>query len=96
MEPDGLWRMVRDIRNVEKALGKHYVYVPDEVSSFRRKLGRSLAIKVDIKRGEEFTEDMFYMTSPGNGLTWDDREKFIGKKAKKKIEAFSLIDSSCI
>jgi sialic acid synthase len=93
LEPDGLWRMVRDIRNVEKSLGKHGVYVPNEVKKYKVKLGRSLSINKGIKKGEEFTEDMFCMVSPGNGLSWDDRPT---GKAKRDIKSYTLLDSSCI
>ena len=96
LEPDGLWRVVRDIRNVEKSMGKHGVYVPNEAEEFKRKLGRSLALNRNMKEGEKFTEDMFCMVSPGDGFGWHKREEFIGKSAKTDIISYTLLDSSCI
>ena len=89
LEPDGLWRMVRDIRNVEKSLGQFEVFVPNEVGEYKKRLGRSLALNKSIKKGEEITEGMFCMISPGGGLEWEDRGKF--KKAKKDIKSYTLL-----
>ena len=87
LEPDGLWRMVRDIRNVEKAMGKFEVFVPNEVIDYKKKLGRSLALSKSVKKGEIMKD--FCMISPGGGLEWKDRIKF--KIAKKDIKSYTLL-----
>lgn len=91
LEPDGLWRMVRDIRNVETALGGKGKVVPDAVRGFKLKLERSLASNRDIQEGENITESDLCLLSPGHGLRWVERGKIIGKKAKQFIPRHTII-----
>jgi len=91
LEPDGLWRMVRDIRNVEIALGRKGKFVPDVVLQTRKKLERSIAAKRDIQPGEIITEDLLCMLSPGTGLPWKERNKILGKKAIRPIRKHTHI-----
>jgi len=91
LEPDGLWRMVRDIRNVEIALGQLHKIVPDEVASFKNKLERSIATKKDIEKGQILTVNDLCMLSPGDGLKWNEKDLLIGKKAKHRIPAQTII-----
>ena len=60
-------RLVDDIRNTEKALGKP-TYGPslDEMNSY--KIRRSLYAVKDIKKGEKFTKDNIKSIRPANGL----------------------------
>jgi len=94
LEAEGLWRMVRDIRNVELALGEEKKEYNAAVDDNRRRLGRSLALAVPLKQGETLKETYLCMRSPGNGLAWVEREKLIGKKAVRDIPANSLIHLS--
>lgn len=91
LEPEGLWRMVRDIRNVEVALGTESKPVPEVVKSSKMKLERSLATKRDIAAGETIKETDLCMLSPGMGLRWAERNKLIGKKATRPIPKQSII-----
>lgn len=91
LEPDGLWRMVRDIRNVETAMGKFHKSVPDEVALFKNKLERSIASRQDIEKGQIITENDLCMLSPGDGLKWNEKDLLIGKKAKLRIPAQTII-----
>ena len=96
LEPDGLWRMVRDIRNAEKSMGKYGVFVSKEVKEFKKKLGRSLALNKDVKKGDKITEDMFCMISPGDGGGWDTKEGFVNGEAKRDINSYTLLEPNCI
>jgi sialic acid synthase len=91
LEPDGLWRMVRDIRNVEASLGQYNKKYNPAVDDARIKLARSLAVKVPLKKGEVLKESMLCMLSPGTGLKWEQKETILGKKAKNDLPAKSLI-----
>lgn len=91
LEPDGLWRMVRDIRNVEIALGKKEKIVPPGVKSAKLKLERSLGMNRDIQGGEELQESDLCLLSPGNGLRWNERDKIVGKKMRHSLSKHSLI-----
>ncbi|RMD50398.1 MAG: shikimate dehydrogenase, partial [Ignavibacteria bacterium] len=90
LEPEGLWRMVRDIRNMEKALGDFKKEINSDVEKFRIKLERSLCTKRKIAKGERITEDDLIMLSPGGGMSWKEKEKILGKIAKQEIDEYSL------
>lgn len=91
LEPDGLWRMVRDIRNMEVALGKAGKQVSEAVKPFKEKLERSICCNKVIKKGEILKETDLIMLSPGGGLRWDEKDIIIGKKAKIDIESMSIL-----
>ncbi len=91
LEPEGLWRMTRDIRNMEKALGIMKKEVNPEVEKFRIKLERSLCTNRKIRIGERIEESDLIMLSPGGGMRWHDRDEILGKKAVVEIDEFSLI-----
>ena len=85
LEPDGLWRVVRDIRNVEMSLGEMKKEMSESVKTFKTKLERSLAVRRDVNKGEILSEGDLIMLSPGGGLKWQDRQNILGKKAKMNI-----------
>lgn len=91
LEPDGLWRMVRDIRNVELSLGSKKKSVPEEVLSFKMKLERSIASARDIEKGEIIQEKDICLLSPGTGMRWTDKNKIVGKAANKNIPKHTIL-----
>lgn len=86
LEPDGLWRMTRDIRNMELSLGTLTKEINDKVAPFKTKLERSLCSNKPIKKGSVLTENDFIMLSPGGGMTWFERTNILGKRAKADID----------
>lgn len=89
--PDGVNRMVRDIRYTEMSLGVEDIYIDKSVASSKIKLERSIASKHQIEAGERITIDDIHMLSPGDGFKWDEKEKVVGKKAKRDIVANEII-----
>jgi sialic acid synthase SpsE len=89
--PDGLYRMVRDIRNVEKAFGSEDMYISDAVKNVQIKLERSIASLHEIKAGTKIGVDDIHMLSPGDGFKWSEREKVIGKKVVVDIPENEII-----
>ena len=89
--PDGVNRMIRDIRIAEISLGKNDIFIDDCVIDARKKLERSIATKVKLNRGDVVKEDDLQMLSPGDGLKWEDRKKIIGHKTNKEIQTNELI-----
>jgi len=83
--PDGVRRMMRDIRCFEQARGEKQIYADESIKATREKLERSIASLIDIKEGERITEEMLHLLSPGDGIKWADRENLIGKTAKEFI-----------
>lgn len=94
LEPDGLWRVVRDVRNIEKSLGSKSKQLHPAVQAARDKLGRSLALEVPLSKGDILQESHLCMRSPGTGMAWEERSEIIGKKVKKDISANSLLNRS--
>ena len=93
---DGVWRMVRDIRNIEQSLGKDEIFISDSVTSAKNKLERSIATKSTLEVGEIIKENDLHMLSPGDGLRWHERNKLIGKIINSKILENEIIYSKYV
>ena len=87
LEPDGLRRIVRDIHNMEIALGDGHKHVSPAVQGAKAKLRRSLVSKCEIPAGTVLTDDMLCLKSPGTGLMWTERTEITGKRASGDIPA---------
>ncbi len=88
---DGIYRLVRDIRNLEMSLGIEDIFIEDSVKTAREKLERSIAINRAIKKGEVITEKDLYMLSPGDGYKWSEKDKVIGKKVVENLNKAEII-----
>lgn len=89
--PDGVNRMVRDIRVAERWLGNEDLYIDKCVSGSKIKLERSIASKRNILKGEVIKETDLHMLSPGDGYKWDQLSEIVGKTVKKDIPANEII-----
>ncbi len=96
LAPDGIYRMVRDIRNLEMALGKEGIFISDSVADTRIKLERSIASKRDIAAGETINEEDIHMLSPGDGFKWHEKDNVVGKRAKQAIPKDEIIYKNMI
>jgi 3-deoxy-D-glycero-D-galacto-nononate 9-phosphate synthase len=94
--PDGINRMVRDIRMLEMSFGVEDIFIEEGTQSAREKLERSIATKRPIKKGEKIEESDVHMLSPGDGFKWRDKASVIGKIAVTDIPADEIIYSSMI
>lgn len=88
---DGMNRMVRDIRIAEKFLGKEDIFIDKSTESAKVKLERSIATKIDLKKGQIIKESDIFLLSPGDGIKWKDRDLVIGKKIKQDIGEHQII-----
>lgn len=91
LAPDGMFRMVRDIRNLEMSLGTKEKQMSEHVAAARIKLERSIASKRAILKGEEINEQDIHLLSPGDGVKWIDREQLLGKRATADIPKDEII-----
>lgn len=94
--PDGVNRMVRDIRVLEMSLGKEDLYIEPSVEAARVKLERSIATKRAMKAGEVIKEEDIHLLSPGDGFKWRDRHLVLGKKIKTDIQQNEIIYHSLL
>jgi len=91
---DGIYRMMRDIRNLEKSFGEKGIFIEDSVKAAREKLERSIATLNPIKAGQIISEKDLHMLSPGDGLKWAERDKIIGKTIIKDLRKDEIIYES--
>lgn len=89
--PDGVLRMVRDIRITERWLGEEKLYIDPAVASAKEKLERSIASKRLIKAGNVINQEDLHMLSPGDGYKWSELNNVVGKTATKDIPANEII-----
>jgi sialic acid synthase SpsE len=84
IEPEELKELVKNIRIVEKALGKvHYGLTEEEKGNVFR---RSLFVVKYINKGEIFTEENLKSIRPANGLSPKYIRTILGRAAKKTIK----------
>lgn len=86
--PDEFAAMVRQIRDVEAALGtaEARVVAPGEFMN-RANLAKSLVAARDIKSGERITADAVDIKSPGRGLQPNSLDKLVGRIARRNVAA---------
>lgn len=89
--PDGVNRMVRDIRLLDLSMGKEAIFIVDGVKSAQKKLERSIATNKILKKGETIQESDLHMLSPGDGYKWSEKIKIIGKKVSADIQKDEII-----
>jgi len=85
IEPEEFKTMVKEIKNVEKAMGK-ITYSLSELITKNRMFARSLFVVKDIKKGKILTEDNIRSIRPGNGLPPKYLKEILGRKIKKDIQ----------
>lgn len=89
--PDGVNRMVRDIRVAERWMGSEELYIAPSVGGSKVKLERSIASRRALKAGEIITEADIHMLSPGDGFKWAERSAVIGRRLSKDVPANEII-----
>lgn len=94
LEIDGIYRMVRDIRNLELSFGTEEIKVEESVKEAREKLERSIATRSALPEGHIITLDDIHLLSPGDGMQWSDRAKVIGKRVKNSLPKNEIIYSN--
>ena len=87
LEPDEFRQLVSNVREVEAALGRADKPVVEGVASVRIKLGRSLVTRVPLTAGTRIEEPMLALKCPGDGLSWLDRQRVVGRRLKRDLEA---------
>lgn len=88
---DGIHRMVRDIRLMERSLGIEDVFICDSTVAAKHKLERSIATNKLIKKGTTISENDLHLLSPGDGYKWHEKPNIIGAIAKEDIPANEII-----
>lgn len=92
LEPEELKEMISAIRNIELAMGEG-MKVPSKSELVNLYAARkSIVAKVNIKKGEIFTNENLTTKRPGNGISPTRWFNIIGQNAKRNYIEDELID----
>lgn len=91
LEIDGIYRMMRDIRNLELSFGTEEIKIEESVKVAREKLERSIATNKALEKGATITLDDIHLLSPGDGIKWMDKEQVVGKKLNTALPKDEII-----
>jgi sialic acid synthase len=94
--PDGVNRMIRDIRILDESIGVEDVFIAEGVVEAKAKLERSVASKRKLTKGEVISENDIHLLSPGIGFKWSERSSVIGKIVAEDIEENEIITAKLI
>ncbi len=87
LEPHGFRKLVRDIRNIEAALGTgEEKFISRGEILNREVLGKSLVARRRIEPGEKITPDLVTVKGPALGISPQRYEELIGRTAERVIE----------
>jgi sialic acid synthase len=87
LEPDEFRQLVANVREVETALGRADKPLAKGVAAVRSKLGRSLVTRLPLTAGTRIEEPMLVLKCPGDGLSWLDRRRVVGRRLKRDLAA---------
>ena len=91
LEPDELKRMVKAVKDVEKALGNGVKKPMPEEEENKKVVRRSIVARVDIPQGTVITEEMLDIKRPGTGLEPKFLDMVVGRTAKVTIGQDEII-----
>lgn len=91
LEPQGFKKMVRDIRNIEQAMGGHEKEIQESEIPIFKKLSKSIVSAIDISKGESITLDKITTKGPGTGISPMRIDALVGKVAKIDIPSDTVI-----
>ena len=85
-------KMCRDIQIIDGCLSKEPIkyYSVKEYEMFK-KLGKSLTAKHLILPNQIIMYEDMVLKSPGDGIIWPERDRILGKRALREIEADSTL-----
>lgn len=91
LEPQELREMVREIRNIELALGSGIKEIRESEKEISLVARKSLVALKDIKKGDIFSSENICVKRPGIGITPKRWDEFIGSGAKRSYAKDQLI-----
>lgn len=91
LEPDELNKMVRAIRNIEKAMGDGIKKATPSETKNKIVARKSIVASRSIKKGETFNSENITVKRPGNGISPMRYNEIIGTMAQKNYHEDDLI-----
>ncbi|MEW6748384.1 MAG: N-acetylneuraminate synthase family protein [Candidatus Micrarchaeota archaeon] len=96
LEPQGLSKMVRDLKRIHQALGDGNKIVQRSEMSAKQKLGKSIFARTRIPKGTIVAPEMVIFKSPATGLPPYKVDDVLGREAKSDIPPDTPIDYSLL
>jgi sialic acid synthase len=94
--PDGVKRMVRDIRLIDKSMGTKSMFIVSDTISAKNKLERSIATNKNLPKGHIIRDEDIHLLSPGDGYKWINKNEVIGKQLKSELLRNEIIYSNIL
>lgn len=94
LEPHELKEMIANIRNIEKALGTDEKRVTQSEKDNISVMRKSIVAKVNIKKGEIFTEENLAVKRPGTGISPMRWNEVLGKASDRDYDEDEMIQIS--
>lgn len=91
LEPEGLRRLIRNIRNIEKALGDGEKRLLPEERLVRERLAKSVVADCDIPVGTTITAEMLTTKGPGSGIQPRHIPDLCGRTAQVAVKMDTLL-----
>jgi sialic acid synthase SpsE len=96
LEPEGLRRLIRNIRNIERALGTGIKELLPEEKPIRDRLAKSVVAARPIARGATISAEMLTVKGPGSGLAPRYLPELVGRVAEADVEPDTLVPSEAL
>lgn len=96
LEPQGLEKLVRDIRNIEESQGVPRRYMTRGEYNNRVSLSKSLVSTGEIQEGEEIGREDLTAKSPAKGISPQELYTVVGKRVQRDIGADELLQWDAI
>jgi N-acetylneuraminate synthase/sialic acid synthase len=96
LEPTGLQKLVRDIRQIEMAMGSGTKTIAPSEVAVRARLGKSVVAASDIPAGSVIRADMLTAKSPGDGVAANRLEVLVGRVARRAVPRDTLLPSDAL
>ena len=91
LEPQGLRKLVRDLRRVELALGDGTKNMYPSESEPAMKMAKKLVAATDLPAGHTLREEDVAAKSPGDGLPPYELERIVGRTLRHPVSADSTL-----
>jgi sialic acid synthase SpsE len=96
LEPEGLRKLIRNIRNIERALGSAEKTILDEERPVRARLAKSIVARMEIPAGTVIRADMLTVKGPGTGLRPNYLPLLVGLIAGETVAADTLVPHAAL
>jgi N-acetylneuraminate synthase len=91
LEPQGLEKLIRDIRNTEESKGTSRRYLTRGEYNNRVSLAKSLATTRKIREGEKISREDLTAKSPARGISPQELYNIVGKQAQQDLGADEIL-----